>query len=70
MLRTCNTLRIASLPVLRNEGQGVALPRAVRGAVTRLGRGLRAGEGGFETRPYATPRNPRPNPSSLIFDIC
>ncbi|MDR0937578.1 MAG: hypothetical protein LBM98_12955 [Oscillospiraceae bacterium] len=26
LLRTCNTLRIASLPVLRKDGQGEALP--------------------------------------------
>ncbi|MDR0935910.1 MAG: hypothetical protein LBM98_04425 [Oscillospiraceae bacterium] len=26
MLRTCNALRIAGLPVLRNDGRGKALP--------------------------------------------
>ncbi|MDR0937405.1 MAG: hypothetical protein LBM98_12080 [Oscillospiraceae bacterium] len=26
MLRTCNVLRIAGVPVLRNDGQGFALP--------------------------------------------
>ncbi|MDR0935758.1 MAG: hypothetical protein LBM98_03645 [Oscillospiraceae bacterium] len=26
LLRTCNTLRIAGLPVLRNDGAGFALP--------------------------------------------
>ncbi|MDR0935384.1 MAG: hypothetical protein LBM98_01735 [Oscillospiraceae bacterium] len=34
MLRTCNALRIAGLPVLRNDGGG-------RFADTRFGRGLR-----------------------------
>ncbi|MDR0935984.1 MAG: hypothetical protein LBM98_04800 [Oscillospiraceae bacterium] len=45
LLRTCNIVRIASLPVLRNDGGG-------RFAVMRAGRWLRTGEGGFETRPY------------------
>ncbi|MDR0936705.1 MAG: hypothetical protein LBM98_08500 [Oscillospiraceae bacterium] len=52
LLRTCNTLRIASLPVLRNDGQGFALAPE---------HGAGTGEGGFETRPYE-PRNPRPTP--------
>ncbi|MDR0935087.1 MAG: hypothetical protein LBM98_00225 [Oscillospiraceae bacterium] len=30
MLRTCNALRIASLPVLRNDGAGFALAPAPR----------------------------------------
>ncbi|MDR0936029.1 MAG: hypothetical protein LBM98_05030 [Oscillospiraceae bacterium] len=40
MLRTCNVLRIAGVPVLRNDGQGFALAPAHKG--------------GFETRPYVT----------------
>ncbi|MDR0935296.1 MAG: hypothetical protein LBM98_01290 [Oscillospiraceae bacterium] len=53
MLRTCNVLRIARLPVLRNDGApGRRTPRLAR-----------AGKGGFEARPYAPPgRHPRPNP--------
>ncbi|MDR0935822.1 MAG: hypothetical protein LBM98_03970 [Oscillospiraceae bacterium] len=46
MLRTCNIVRIAGLPVLRNDGLGFALAPAHKG--------------GFETRPYV-PRNQRPN---------
>ncbi|MDR0935053.1 MAG: hypothetical protein LBM98_00050 [Oscillospiraceae bacterium] len=30
MLRTCNVLRIASVPVLRNDGRGKPRPRARR----------------------------------------
>ncbi|MDR0935640.1 MAG: hypothetical protein LBM98_03035 [Oscillospiraceae bacterium] len=46
MLRTCNVLRIAGLAVLRNDGQGFALPpRARRGGgaslIREFGRGLR-----------------------------
>ncbi|MDR0936765.1 MAG: hypothetical protein LBM98_08800 [Oscillospiraceae bacterium] len=54
MLRTCNALRIAGLPVLRNDGLGFALapaPLPLRNSFVLL------------------PRNPRPNPTSLIFDI-
>ncbi|MDR0937132.1 MAG: hypothetical protein LBM98_10665, partial [Oscillospiraceae bacterium] len=54
LLRTCNALRIAGLPVLRKDGQGKALP--CPGAMRRDdGRGYvraRRGKGGFETRPY------------------
>ncbi|MDR0935556.1 MAG: hypothetical protein LBM98_02605 [Oscillospiraceae bacterium] len=35
MLRTCNIVRIAGLPVLRNDGQGDALPCS--GALRRNG---------------------------------
>ncbi|MDR0937390.1 MAG: hypothetical protein LBM98_12005 [Oscillospiraceae bacterium] len=68
MLRTCNVLRIAGLPVLRNDGLGRAspafAPRRARTQLPSCPRALR-GEGGFETRPYVAPSNP----PSLIFDI-
>ncbi|MDR0937207.1 MAG: hypothetical protein LBM98_11045 [Oscillospiraceae bacterium] len=63
MLRTCNTVRIAGLPVLRNDGAGLRpCPRTRRGT----------GKGGFETRPYVPtrPTQPTSKPSSLISDIC
>ncbi|MDR0936059.1 MAG: hypothetical protein LBM98_05180 [Oscillospiraceae bacterium] len=45
---------------LRNDGLGRASPAVAPRP---------AGEGGFETRPYGLVQ-PRPKPTSLIFDIC
>ncbi|MDR0935926.1 MAG: hypothetical protein LBM98_04505 [Oscillospiraceae bacterium] len=60
MLRTCNLVRIASVPVLRNDGAPSGAPRARRGEPPRryaapLPGGEFTGEGGFETRPYVPP---------------
>ncbi|MDR0935052.1 MAG: hypothetical protein LBM98_00035 [Oscillospiraceae bacterium] len=64
LLRTCNVLRIAGLPVLRNDGAPQGAPRAGRCPAPAPGRRTpgralpcpraRRGteEGGFETRPY------------------
>ncbi|MDR0936429.1 MAG: hypothetical protein LBM98_07120 [Oscillospiraceae bacterium] len=58
-------LRILRVPRLAMTGWGYAPPSA---------HGTGTGEGGFETRPYGRvitrKRTPRPNPTSLIFDIC
>ncbi|MDR0935764.1 MAG: hypothetical protein LBM98_03675 [Oscillospiraceae bacterium] len=61
LLRTCNIVRIASLPVLRKDG---ARRRDV-GRGTRNG-GRRTGEGGFETRPYVPPQ---PSSKPIVSDI-
>ncbi|MDR0937294.1 MAG: hypothetical protein LBM98_11500 [Oscillospiraceae bacterium] len=68
MLRTCNALRIAGLPVLRKDGLGFALapvgrnprlippkPPSLEGGSVRRRGGVPSfpnQQGGFETRPY------------------
>ncbi|MDR0937431.1 MAG: hypothetical protein LBM98_12215 [Oscillospiraceae bacterium] len=70
MLRTCNALRIAGLPVLRNDGLGRASPAFAprrdggRGYVR-----ARRGVGGFETRPYVTPPSGATPVQTPVSDI-
>ncbi|MDR0935083.1 MAG: hypothetical protein LBM98_00200 [Oscillospiraceae bacterium] len=58
MLRTCNIVRIAGVPVLRNDGQGYALAPA---------HGAGTGRAGLKPAPTSPPARPPSKPPSLYI---